>query len=183
MIDVAIVFAIFALWLFLLARSVQTIRNDESIDYAKSSLLGFCSYYFLFFCYESLLVAAANRTIGKAAMGLLIVNQRGRTQKCRAGLLRSVFKSIPFAVVTTLLGLARYDRRGAIDCAVGSTVIYAWDAQDFRVRQEWMDQGERLEDVHDEQDSDEDDGDNYNDVNEDKRHQCQGSMNTSNQLG
>ena len=156
LIDFAFVFALFVLWLLILSESVQVIQNNESIDYRKSSLAGLLSYFGLFFVYESLMVAAANRTLGKAALGLLIVNRHGKTQRCQLGLYRSLLKSIPFITVPgSFLGLFRVDRRSVIDVLVCSTVIYAWDAEGFRDREKLMDEGEQLEDIHSEEEEEE----------------------------
>ena len=152
LIDFAIVFAVFVLWLLILSETVQVIQDNESINYNKSSLVGFSSFFVLFFIYESLLVAAANRTIGKAALGLLIVNRHGRAQRCHFGLYRSMLKSIPGCILGTLIALFRMDRRSGIDLLVCSNVIYAWDAEGFRVREKLMDEGEQLNDIHSDND-------------------------------
>ena len=40
--------------------------------------------------------------------------------------------NIPMLIVASaIVGLIREDRRGFIDLCVGTTVIYAWDAEDF----------------------------------------------------
>lgn len=162
MIDFGIVFAIFVLWLLILSAMVQEIQNDQSVNFSKSSVGGLLSYFVLFFVYESLLVAASNRTIGKAIMGLLIVNHHGRMQKCRGGFLRSILKSLPFVVVGSLVSLFRIDRRGLIDLLASSTVIYAWDAEGYRIREQFLDEGEKLEDVYDDDDEDDEQSSGYN---------------------
>uniref|UniRef100_A0A7S3PDC0 RDD domain-containing protein n=1 Tax=Amphora coffeiformis TaxID=265554 RepID=A0A7S3PDC0_9STRA len=158
LIDFTFVFALFVLWLFILSESVQVIQDNESIDYQKSSAVGLLSYFVLFFVYESLMVAATNRTIGKAVLGLLIVNGQGKTQRCQLGLYRSLLKSVPFFVVPgCFLSLFRIDRRSVIDVTVCSTVIYAWDAEGFRAREQLLDEAEQLDDVHSDSDDSDDD--------------------------
>jgi len=146
MIDFAIVFAFFVLWLLVLSAIVRVARGDEQFDaYGKSSTVGFAVLYFF---YESLLVAAASRSIGKAAMGLLIVHRTGKPLRAHLGLYRSFLKTLPGVIFGTLLGFFRTDRRSVLDLAVCSTVIYGWDAEGFREREKFMDMGEQLEDVH-----------------------------------
>lgn len=148
MIDFAIVFAVFVLWLLVLSQIVQLVGGNEQFGYGKSSAVGLASFFVLHFFYESLLVAAASRSIGKAVMGLLIVHRTGKPLRGHLGLYRSFLKTLPGIIFGTLLGLFRTDRRSMLDLAVCSTVIYGWDAEGFREREKYMDEGEQLEDVH-----------------------------------
>jgi len=153
MIDFSIVFAVFVLWLLVLSEITQVLRGNEQFGYGKSSTVGLASFFVLYFIYESLLVAAASRSIGKAVMGLLIVHRTGKPLRGHLGLYRSFLKTVPGIIIGTLLGLFRTDRRSMLDLAVCSTVIYGWDAEGFREREKFMDDGEKLEDVHTEDES------------------------------
>ena len=90
------------------------------------------------FVVDALSMAAIGRTVGKAFMGLVVVNswngKVGHITVCQA-----IYRSFLSNILTFLVwmgafvSLAREDRRGIIDLLCGTTVIYAWDAKSYRM--------------------------------------------------
>jgi len=153
LIDVGIIMGFFLLWMLVLTQIMQLITSNNSKNLERFGVIGLVSLFVMFYCYEGILTATAGRTFGKMILGLLIVSYDGKPLPGSVALLRSFIKTVPFAVFTTFFGLLRRDRRGLIDLVCCSAVIYAWDAEGFRAREEHMHEGERLADI----DTDEDD--------------------------
>lgn len=150
--DFCFLTAVYIVWLFVLSEIWQVISSNQSYEVAKYGKFGLISFAVLCFVYESILTASAGRTFGKMIMGLLIVNKDGKPVKGGQAFLRSFLKVAPGLVMTSLVGLFRLDRRGLLDLSAGTAVIYVWDAEGFRAREDRMEEGERLQDLssHDE---------------------------------
>ena len=95
------------------------------------------------FFIDAVSMLAAGRTIGKAFMGLVVVNSfNGKVGHITVW--QSIFRSFltNYFVILVWFGtpfsLIREDRRSLIDYFCSTTVIYAWDAKSFRMASDEM---------------------------------------------
>ena len=81
-------------------------------------------------------LAVSGRTVGKAVLGLLVVQADGAPLQGRQALARTVMFPWSFLVFGAgfLLGLVRADRRQFHDLVGGTAVVYAWDARTAELR-------------------------------------------------
>jgi len=85
--------------------------------------------------YDTLSLALAGRTFGKAMLGLLVLTSSGKRISLFQAFIRGLFTSLyPLLVVMSLLGLVRLDRRSFLDFLACTTVVYYWDARSFERR-------------------------------------------------
>ena len=160
--DFCFLTCVYLVWLFVLSEILQVIFSNQAYQVGKYGRVGLVSFFFFCFVYESVLTASAGRTFGKMILGLLVVNKDGKPITGGQALSRSVLKSVPPLVLTSLFGLFRLDRRGLLDLSSGTAVVYVWDAEGFRAREDKMEEGERLQDISDYDDTiDDRTGDEY----------------------
>ena len=97
--------------------------------------LAYVSWLFLFVAGS---LAATGRTIGKAVLGLMVVEADGQKLTGWAPVVRTIVFPISFLLfgLGLILGLFRHDRRELHDLIAGTTVIYAWDAATAQLRAE-----------------------------------------------
>jgi uncharacterized RDD family membrane protein YckC len=90
------------------------------------------------FVYVAGQLAASGRTIGKALLGLLVVEADGDPLGGRDAVVRTLVFPLSFLLfgVGFLLGLVRRDRRELHDLIAGTAVVYAWDASTAELRAE-----------------------------------------------
>jgi uncharacterized RDD family membrane protein YckC len=88
------------------------------------------------FVYVFAQLAATGRTVGKALLGLLVVEADGEPLRARAALVRTLVFPLSFLLfgLGFLLGLVRRDRRELHDLIAGTAVEYAWDASIAELR-------------------------------------------------
>jgi uncharacterized RDD family membrane protein YckC len=147
LIDQLILTALFTFVTFLFEKAIELFfRVDVEINAEESSWPVVLFWLFWSMLYFFTSVAAVGRTIGKAVLGLRVVNYEdgSRTTMGRA-LLRAVVQ--PFCIYTivgVLLGLVRSDRRELHDLMAHTGVVYSWDARMAKYRQEQMDQHMKL---------------------------------------
>ena len=85
--------------------------------------------------YDTLSLAFAGRTPGKAMLGLLVVASSGKRLSLGQALIRGLLTSLfPLLVIMSSIGLVRLDRRSFLDFLVCTTVVYYWDARGFKRR-------------------------------------------------
>ncbi len=108
---------------------VEFSTDDDSLLIA----LGYVTWAFL---YTAGSLAATGRTIGKAVLGLLVVEANGDGLTGRAAVVRTLMFPLSFFLfgIGFLLGLIRRDRRELHDLIGGTAVIYAWDATTAQLR-------------------------------------------------
>ena len=133
--DTVIIAALFALGTLLAQAAIQVVINEDlTIDETRTWVV--VAYALWWFTYMSASLAATGRTIGKALLGLLVVDADGTRLQGRRAMLRSLAFPLSFLVfgVGFLIGLFRRDRRELHDLIAGTAVIYAWDATTARMR-------------------------------------------------
>jgi uncharacterized RDD family membrane protein YckC len=88
------------------------------------------------FVYVAAQLAATGRTVGKALLGLIVVEAGGEPLRARDALVRTLVFPLSFLLfgVGFLLGLVRRDRRELHDLIAGTAVVYAWDASTAQLR-------------------------------------------------
>jgi uncharacterized RDD family membrane protein YckC len=88
------------------------------------------------FVYVAAQLAATGRTVGKALLGLMVVEAGGESLRVRDALVRTLVFPLSFLLfgVGFLLGLIRRDRRELHDLIAGTAVVYAWDASTAELR-------------------------------------------------
>ncbi|HKE72181.1 MAG TPA: RDD family protein [Acidimicrobiales bacterium] len=88
------------------------------------------------FVYHAAQLAATGRTVGKALLGLLVVEAGGGPLRARAAVVRTLVFPLSFLLfgVGFLIGLFRRDRRELHDLLAGTAVVYAWDASTAQLR-------------------------------------------------
>lgn len=112
------------------------------------------------FFIDAISMAAVGRTIGKAVMGLVVVNSfNGKVGHI------TVWQSIYRSFLSNFIGilvwfgtpfsLIREDRRSLIDIFCSTTVIYAWDAKSFRMASDEMKKDAAFGDIGFESDEEE----------------------------
>lgn len=103
---------------------VDWVRDDHRLTLAVAYL----SWQFL---YLAVPTGLTGRTIGKAALGLRVVDRAGTDVGFWHAVLRTAFFPISFTAfgLGLLLGLLRLDRRQLHDLVGGTAVVYSWDAE------------------------------------------------------
>jgi uncharacterized RDD family membrane protein YckC len=88
------------------------------------------------FLYLAVPTGLTGRTVGKAALGLLVVAADGSPVSGRRAAVRTLAFPISFLLFGAglLLGLVRLDRRQLHDLFGRTAVVYAWDAEVARLR-------------------------------------------------
>ena len=126
-----------------LTEQQQTQHNEETERLLFGVALPVFVVNMLAFIIDAISMAATGRTVGKAIMGLVVVNSHngkvghiGVWQSFCRSLLTNVFPMMVW--IATPFSLIREDRRSLIDIFCSTTVIYAWDAKSFRMASEEM---------------------------------------------
>jgi uncharacterized RDD family membrane protein YckC len=126
---------LFATGLTLMSAALQVVIGVDFDTQADSTLvsLAYLSWHFL---YHAGSLAATGRTIGKAVLGLLVVQKDGHKLAGWAPVVRTIAFPISFLIfgIGLLMGLFRRDRRELHDLIAGTAVIYAWDAATAQLR-------------------------------------------------
>jgi uncharacterized RDD family membrane protein YckC len=88
------------------------------------------------FAYAAAQLVATGRTVGKALLGLLVVEADGTPLRARAALVRTLAFPLSFLIfgIGFLIGLLRRDRRELHDLMAGTAVVYEWDASTAELR-------------------------------------------------
>lgn len=101
-------------------------------------------YYLFQVFYSTCSLAIVGRTFGKILVGLLVVRSTHKVVSPWQALPRSLLTAFLLPVLFfAMVGLIREDRRGFHDILCCTTVIYAWDAKNFRRRQANMTDSEK----------------------------------------
>jgi uncharacterized RDD family membrane protein YckC len=127
---IALLFAAGA-WLSVSALAVVTGRSVT----APTWFVAIC-YGTQKFVYIAAQLAATGRTVGKALLGLMVVEAGGEPLRAREALVRTLVFPLSFLLfgVGFLLGLFRRDRRELHDLLASTAVVYAWDASTAQLR-------------------------------------------------
>jgi uncharacterized RDD family membrane protein YckC len=123
--------------LVLTSAALQVVIGVDLDTESDSNLiaLAYASWHFLYYAGS---LAATGRTIGKAVLGLMVVEADGHKLTGWAPVVRTIVFPISFLIfgLGLLLGLLRRDRRELHDLVAGTAVIYAWDAATAQLRVE-----------------------------------------------
>jgi uncharacterized RDD family membrane protein YckC len=122
----------------LLATTALQVVVGVDVGTGDRSLPTAVAYVLWLFVYYAGSLAATGRTIGKAVLGLLVVEADGQKLTGWAPVVRTAVFPFSFLIfgIGLLLGLFRQDRRELHDLVAGTAVIYAWDAATARRRAE-----------------------------------------------
>ena len=117
---------------------IETHENADKTLWVGLIYIGFQMIYY------TISLALVGRTIGKSIVGLAVVKANGRAINPCQAMVRSFLMSLPilFAYLASLM-LLRRDRRGFHDLVCHTTVVYAWDAYGFKLRERSLTSAER----------------------------------------
>jgi uncharacterized RDD family membrane protein YckC len=120
----------------LLVRTALEVVTGSTLDIDEARLALVIAYAVWAFAYTAGSLTASGRTIGKAMLGLLVVQADGARLNGRHASLRTIAFPLSFLVfgLGFLLGLVRRDRRQLHDLIAGTAVVYAWDARTAMLR-------------------------------------------------
>ncbi len=136
LLDVSIVSAVFGI-LGALSAEAMRIVLDVTWSSEDHRLLVGALYVLWQFLYFAGLTASGGRTIGKAVLGVFVVQQDGTAVTTSGAVRRTVAFPLSFLLFGAgfLLGVLRRDRRQLHDLLGGTAVVYAWDAETARLRE------------------------------------------------
>jgi uncharacterized RDD family membrane protein YckC len=131
---IALLFAAGA-WLSLSALEVVTGRSVSAPRWFVAVCYGVWAFVYL-----AAQLAATGRTVGKALLGLMVVEAGGEPLRARDAMVRTLVFPLSFLLlgVGFLLGLFRRDRRELHDLLAGTAVVYAWDASTAELRSQTL---------------------------------------------
>lgn len=103
---------------------------------SETPVLGAASFAIWALLYYAYPLAVSGRTLGKAVIGLKVVQDDGEPLRWRAAVVRVVVFPLSFLIfgVGLALILLRSDRRALHDLIAGTAVVYAWDARAAQLR-------------------------------------------------
>ncbi len=135
LLDVAVLGAVFAMLGVLTTEALRIVAN-VSWSSADHRLLVSVLYVLWQLLYFAGLTAGTGRTIGKAVLGVFVVQEDGTPVTPRGAVLRTIAFPVSFLLFGAgfLLGVVRRDRRQLHDLVGGTAVVYAWDAETARLR-------------------------------------------------
>jgi uncharacterized RDD family membrane protein YckC len=125
--------ALFALGAFLVSAAMAvvigadpTLSEDRRLIVAVLVVVAYVAWAFIYYAGST---AATGRTVGKAILGLLVVDSTGQRVGGKAAALRTLVFPISFLLfgIGLILGLLRPDRRELHDLIAKTAVIYQWD--------------------------------------------------------
>jgi uncharacterized RDD family membrane protein YckC len=133
LVDEVLIALLFAAGAWLSVSALQVVVGRSVA--VPSWFVAFCYAGWSFF-YVAAQLAATGRTVGKALLGLMVVEAGGQSVRARRALLRTAVFPLSFLLfgVGFLLGLIRRDRRELHDLLAATAVVYAWDASTAELR-------------------------------------------------
>jgi len=143
LLDSGIIAVLFALGGALVQAAVRVVI-DDSFELDQAGLPVVIFYAAWSFIYYASSLAATGRTIGKAILGVMVVQADGSKLRGRQAALRTLVFPLSFLLlgIGLLIGLFRSDRRELHDLIAGTAVIYAWDAETAQLRDASLAEGE-----------------------------------------
>jgi uncharacterized RDD family membrane protein YckC len=118
------------------ASFAASVLTGSSIHWSRENtwvVVAFFAWEFLYYAY---FWTASGKTLGMVLLGVRVVGQDGSIVGTRRGLIRTL--AFPLSFIILGLGfvgiLVRRDRRALHDVIADTAVVYAWDAQDARLR-------------------------------------------------
>ncbi len=121
--------ALFALGSLLVSAALTVVIGTD-LTLSADRLLIVIAYACWAFVYYAGSTAATGRTIGKAILGLLVVDGTGQRLTAKTAVVRTLVFPISFLLfgIGLIIGLFRPDRRELHDLIADTAVIYHWDA-------------------------------------------------------
>jgi uncharacterized RDD family membrane protein YckC len=121
--------ALFALGALLVSAAVTVVIGTD-LALSEDRLLIVAAYAVWAFVYYAGSTAATGKTLGKAILGILVVDSAGQRVGAKTAALRTLVFPISFLLfgIGLILGLFRPDRRELHDLIAKTAVIYQWDA-------------------------------------------------------
>jgi uncharacterized RDD family membrane protein YckC len=118
------------------ASFAASVLTGSSIHWSRGNtwvVVAFFAWEFLYYAY---FWTASGKTVGMVLLGVRVVGQDGSIVGTRRGLIRTLAFPLSFIILGLgFLGiLLRRDRRALHDVIADTAVVYAWDAQDARLR-------------------------------------------------
>jgi uncharacterized RDD family membrane protein YckC len=118
------------------ASFAASVLTGSSIHWSRGNtwvVVAFFAWEFLYYAY---FWTASGKTLGMVLLGVRVVGQDGSIVGTRRGLIRTLAFPLSFIILGLgFLGiLLRRDRRALHDVIADTAVVYAWDAQDARLR-------------------------------------------------
>jgi uncharacterized RDD family membrane protein YckC len=146
LIDTFVTSTLFFIVIYFAEKVIEVVtRTETNIAEDLTWTFFFLNWVWQFIYFSSALIASS-RTLGKAILGLKVVNyEDGTPVKAKRALIRTflLFFSI-WSIVGVALGLIRKDRREFHDLVAGTGVVYSWDARMARYRQESAEETQTL---------------------------------------
>lgn len=133
--DQFLIGVLFAAGAVLVAGAARVVLGSEIDTDSDRAWVG-VAFVLWAFLYVAGSLAATGQTIGKAVLGLLVVDADGNRLHGRQAMLRTLVFPLNFVLfgIGFLLGLVRQDRREFHDLVAHTAVIYAWDAETAQLR-------------------------------------------------
>lgn len=131
---IGVVFGVFAL----LVQAAIRVVIDSTFELDAERTVMVIAYVTWAYIYYVGSLAGSGRTIGKAILGLIVVEANGDVLSGRSAAVRTLAFPLSFLVfgIGLLLGLFRRDRRELHDLIGGTAVLYDWDATTAKRREE-----------------------------------------------
>lgn len=133
--DLFVIGLLFGLGSLLVSSAIEVVFRS-SFDAADYRLLVTALYVGWAFLYFAGSWATTGRTFGMALLGVMVVRADGADLGFARAAARTVCFPLSFLVFGAglVLGLFRRDRRELHDLLAGTSVIYAWDAEEAQLR-------------------------------------------------
>jgi uncharacterized RDD family membrane protein YckC len=134
-VDQFLIGVLFALGTWLVSTAIEVVMA-RTVDPSQYRWLIAGVYAMWAFTYTAGQLAASGRTVGKALLGLRVVQADGADLGVRRAVVRTLVFPLSFLLfgVGFLVGLVRRDRRELHDLIAKTAVIYDWDADTAQVR-------------------------------------------------
>jgi uncharacterized RDD family membrane protein YckC len=146
LIDTFVTSALFFIVIYFTEKVIAVVtREEKNLSEEWTWTLILLNWIWQFIYFASALIASS-RTLGKAILGLKVVNyEDGTNVKAKRALVRTFLLYLNiWSIVGVALGLLRRDRRELHDLIAGTGVVYSWDATMARYRQESVEEVQHL---------------------------------------
>ena len=135
LIDQFVIGMLFGMGALLVQSAIRVVfRSEFEMDEAGWPVVA--AFALWWFAYTAGSIAATGRTLGKAILGVKVVDADGTRVSGRRASLRTLVFPLSFLLlgIGFLIGLVRRDRRELHDLIASTGVIYSWDADTAQLR-------------------------------------------------
>jgi len=135
LLDQFLIGVLFTMGALLVQSAIRVVfRSSFEIDEAGAVVV--VAFVLWSFLYTAGSLAATGRTIGKAVLGVMVVNADGTKVSAGHAALRTLMFPVSFLLlgIGFLIGLLRRDRRELHDLIAHTAVVYSWDADTAQLR-------------------------------------------------